>query len=121
MRDEKLSNYGYTICYQSKVGRKKWLEPSTEIVIQNCGKNSLPVAVIPIAFVSEHSETLVELDIEYKEVADDYNVPIYSRVPTLSLNEHFISCLANVCLHKKCTMKRCPNSYKRCFKSLCPQ
>ena len=52
--------------------------------------------VVPIAFVSEHSETLVELDIEYREVADHAGVPAYHRVPTVGTAPAFISALAEV-------------------------
>ena len=59
----------HTICYQSKVGPLKWIGPSTEDEIIKASKNKETIVLIPIAFVSEHSETLVELDIEYKYIA----------------------------------------------------
>jgi ferrochelatase len=53
--------------------------------------------VVPIAFVSEHSETLVELDIEYGKLAKEHGVPHYARVPALGENAQFISSLASIC------------------------
>ena len=67
---EKLNiNIKYIVCYQSKVGPLKWIEPSTENIIIKKSKLKKNIIIIPVAFVSEHSETLVELDIEYKELA----------------------------------------------------
>ncbi len=85
----------YQICYQSKVGPMKWIGPSTEDLIEEYGKEGRGLIIVPIAFVSEHSETTVELDIEYKEIADKYKIS-YNRVPTLSVNDKFIESLANI-------------------------
>ena len=60
----------------------KWIEPSTDAEITRAGLDKTAILVVPIAFVSEHSETLVELDIEYKELAHRDGVPGYFRVPT---------------------------------------
>ena len=68
---------------------------------------------MPIAFVSEHSETLVELDIEYKELAKDFKVPEYHRVPTLSTNKMFIASLAKLCKEDKNT-RICPKGLNCC-------
>lgn len=84
----------YKICYQSKVGPLKWLEPNAEDEIKLAGKQNRDVMIIPIAFVSEHVETLVELDIEYKEIAVSNNID-YIRVPTLSIDSLFIESLAD--------------------------
>ena len=56
----------------------------------------MPVVVVPIAFVSEHSETLVELDIEYRELAEKNGVPAYHRVPTVDVSGAFIAGLARL-------------------------
>jgi ferrochelatase len=92
-----IKNLDWKICYQSKVGRLKWLEPSTEHEISRAGAKKKSLIIVPIAFVSEHSETLVELDIEYKKLADESGVKQYLRVPTLSTDELFIDCLADIC------------------------
>ena len=63
------------------------------------GREAVPIVIVPIAFVSEHSETLVELDIEYKELAEDYRVPGYYRVPTLNTHNGYISSLRSLVLN----------------------
>ncbi|MCU0323588.1 MAG: ferrochelatase [Chitinophagaceae bacterium] len=82
--------FDYIITYQSKVGPLNWLEPATDQAIKNAAEENLNIIIVPVAFVSEHSETLVELDLEYKEIAKEHNVGYY-RAPTLSINEYFIS------------------------------
>ncbi len=59
----------WQVCYQSRATPQKWLEPSTEEAIERAAQDKVAVLVVPIAFVSEHSETLVELDVEYRELA----------------------------------------------------
>jgi len=86
----------WSICYQSRATPQKWIEPSTEHEIERAGKDGVGVVVVPIAFVSEHSETLVELDIEYRVLAEKAGVPRYVRVPTQSIDPGFIGALANV-------------------------
>ena len=82
------------VCYQSKVGRLEWLGPATDAEIRRAGSDRVGLIVVPIAFVSEHSETLVELDIEYRHVADEAGVPRYVRVPTVGTAPGFIEGLA---------------------------
>lgn len=88
----------YHECYQSKVGPKKWLTPSTEHLIKELSKQDENIIVVPIAFVSEHSETLVELDIEYKQIAKDFGAKSYHRIPAPSTNTDFIQSLAQLIL-----------------------
>ena len=76
----------------------KWIGPATPDEITRAGRDGVPVVLVPIAFVSEHSETLVELDIEYAELAYESGVDHYYRVPTLSNHAHFIAALADICL-----------------------
>ena len=64
-----IKNLDWTLSYQSRVGPLKWIGPSTEDVIIESSKLGKHIVLVPVAFVSEHSETLVELDIEYKELA----------------------------------------------------
>jgi ferrochelatase len=85
-----------TICYQSRVGRLEWLEPATDAEIRRAGAEKRGLIVVPIAFVSEHSETLVELDIEYGHLAKQNGVPHYVRVPTVSTAPSYIAGLANL-------------------------
>lgn len=91
-----IKNLDYKICYQSKVGPMKWLGPNTEEEIKLAGKQKKNLVIIPVAFVSEHSETLVELDIEYKEVAEHSEVHDYIRIPALGLSDYYIKSLANM-------------------------
>jgi len=84
------------ICYQSRVGPLKWIGPSTDGEIYRAGGQGKNLVVVPVAFVSEHSETLVELDIEYKKLAMESGVKKYLRVPTLDTAPDFISCLADL-------------------------
>jgi ferrochelatase len=86
----------HQICYQSRVGPLEWIGPDTEDEIKKAGAEQQPLLVIPVAFVSEHSETLVELDIEYGALAKDVGVPRYERVPTVTLEAAFIEGLANL-------------------------
>ena len=86
----------WVVCYQSRVGPLQWIGPSTEAELQRAGQDRVPVVVVPIAFVSEHSETLVELDIEYRHRAEGWGVPAYVRVPALGTAPEFIAGLANL-------------------------
>lgn len=86
----------WAICYQSRVGPAKWIGPSTEQELERAGRDGVPVVVIPVAFVSEHSETLVELDIEYRHLAEKLDIPAYFRVPAVSSHPEFIKGLAEL-------------------------
>jgi ferrochelatase len=84
----------WRICYQSRVGPLKWIGPSTDAEIRVAGIDRVPVVVVPIAFVSEHAETLVELDQEYRRLAEECMVPFYLRVPTVGTAPSFVGALA---------------------------
>ena len=84
------------VCYQSRVGPLEWLRPYTEDEIREAGENGLALVVVPVAFVSEHSETLVDLDIEYRELAESAGVPAYIRAPTVDTDSAFIAGLADL-------------------------
>ena len=86
----------WVVCYQSRVGPLEWIGPSTGDEIGRAGADGVPVVVVPIAFVSEHSETLVELDIEYRELAAANAVPAYVRVPALGTEAGFIRALGDL-------------------------
>lgn len=81
-------------CYQSRVGPLKWIGPSTEEEIERAGHDKAGVIVSPIAFVTEHVETLVELDIEYAQLAASLAVPFYLRAPAPGVAPRFIDALA---------------------------
>jgi ferrochelatase len=84
----------WQICYQSRVGKLEWLRPYTEDVLRQAGTEKRAIVMVPIAFTSEHSETLVELDIEYRELATECGVPRYVRVGTVRADGAFIAGLA---------------------------
>jgi ferrochelatase len=86
----------HVVCYQSRATPQKWLDPSTEVVIEEAARDRVAVLVVPIAFVSEHSETLVELDVEYKELAEKLGVPGYFRAPAQNSDAGFIDALADL-------------------------
>ena len=85
----------WTVCYQSRVGPLKWIGPSTDEEIRRAGAEGKGVMITPIAFVSEHVETLVELDHEYAELARDVGAAPYVRVPALGAAPEFIDGLAS--------------------------
>ena len=91
-----MPDLDWVVCYQSRVGPLEWIEPSIDDELSRAGKDGVPVIVVPIAFVSEHSETLVELDIEYRDIAHELNVPAYRRVPALGCQEDFINGLGRL-------------------------
>ena len=118
-----IKDLDWILSYQSRVGPLKWIGPSTEDVIVENSKIGKKIALVPIAFVSEHSETLVELDIEYKELADKNGCVEYVRIPALGVNVNFISSLSNLVINKednKLTENlyppkiQCPSNFKKC-------
>ncbi|HEX6840547.1 MAG TPA: ferrochelatase [Stellaceae bacterium] len=107
------------VCYQSRVGPLAWIGPSTDAEIRRAGGDGVGVIVVPIAFVSEHSETLVELDIEYRHLAAGVGVPRYVRVPTAGIAPAFIAGLAGLvrCARRRADAAPRPADGRR----LCPQ
>jgi protoporphyrin/coproporphyrin ferrochelatase len=91
-----IADLDWSICYQSRVGPMEWIGPSTEAELERAGRDQVPVVVVPVAFVSEHSETLVELDIEYRHRADELGIPAYVRVPALGCHPDFVAGLAKL-------------------------
>ncbi len=94
-----LPGLDHVVCYQSRVTPQKWIGPSTEAEIERAAHDKVAVLVCPIAFVSDHSETLVELDMEYREVAHKAGVPGYFRVPAQNSDPGFIAALAGLVRH----------------------
>jgi protoporphyrin/coproporphyrin ferrochelatase len=86
----------HVVCYQSRATPQKWISPSTDEAIAEAAKDGVAVVVVPIAFVSEHIETLVELDIDYRELAEKLHLPGYFRVPTPNSDPDFIRALAAI-------------------------
>jgi ferrochelatase len=110
-------------CYQSRVTPQKWIGPSTEAELERAAHDKVAVLVCPIAFVSEHSETLVELDVEYREEAERLGVPGYFRVPAQNSDPGFIAALRDLVRHTRaepralCSFaggRQCPRPFGGC-------
>lgn len=118
-----IKDLDWILSYQSRVGPLKWIGPSTEDIIVKNSKLGKHIVLVPIAFVSEHSETLVELDIEYKELADKNGCKNYSRVPALGINKNYIKSMTDLIINKQDynfngelypPRVQCPNQFKKC-------
>ena len=96
--NRKLGNASPSLlCFQSKVGPVKWLGPPINEIIQKLGRQGVPkVLAVPISFVSDHIETLQEIDIMYKRLAEESGIKEFQRVASLNLNPKFIEALAEV-------------------------
>lgn len=86
----------WKVSYQSRVGPMEWIGPYTDDEIKKAGSEKKGLVILPIAFVSEHSETLVELDMEYYHLAKQAGVTAYVRVPALGSHPVFIKGLASL-------------------------
>jgi protoporphyrin/coproporphyrin ferrochelatase len=87
----------HTLAYQSRVGPVEWLQPYTEDALKELGaKGVKDLVVVPISFVSEHIETLQEIDIEYREVAEEAGIHNFRRVPAPNTHPVFIRALADL-------------------------
>jgi ferrochelatase len=112
--------WDWQVCYQSRVGPMKWIGPSTVEAIEAAGRERLGVIVDPIAFVSDHVETLVELDRDYAEVAHRVGAAPYLRVPALGTQPAFIDGLARLVGRALARDgvhpggRTCPGDYPRC-------
>ncbi|HVZ02739.1 MAG TPA: ferrochelatase [Dongiaceae bacterium] len=91
-----LSEEEWVTAFQSRVGPLEWVGPSTDQMIEEAASAGKAVVVVPVAFVSEHSETLVELDIEYRHRAELHQAAAYERAPTVSAAPEFIAGLARL-------------------------
>ena len=118
-----INDLDWILSYQSRVGPLKWIGPSTEDIIVENSKIGKKIVLVPIAFVSEHSETLVELDIEYRELAVKNGCKNYLRVPALGTNDNYIKAMSNLIIKKQnyfYTEKlyppkiQCPKKFKKC-------
>jgi protoporphyrin/coproporphyrin ferrochelatase len=121
-----IEGLDWRICYQSRVGPQKWIEPYTEVEVARAAAERRPVVLSPIAFVSEHIETLVEMDHDYAEVARQAGGSVYLRVPALSAHPEFIGGLAAIVRRELRAApgrpgpvsnegaRLCPSGYGRC-------
>jgi len=115
-----IKNLDWRVCYQSRVGPLDWIGPATDDEVKRAGAEGKAVIVAPIAFVSEHSETLVELDMDYAELATASGVPDYLRVPTVGVQPSFIAALAELVSSAREGVassegaRLCPAKYGKC-------
>lgn len=122
--DKKSKKLDWRICYQSKVGPMKWIGPSLDEELEAAAKDKKSVVIFPHAFTQEHVETLVELDIEYKEMADELGIEGYYRAKTVSDHPSYIEGLKSMIiehLNKKGVLGKdskgkpcCPESFSQC-------
>jgi ferrochelatase len=112
--------WDWQICYQSRVGPLKWIGPSTAEAIVGAARGGLGVLIDPVAFVSEHIETLVELDQDYAELAREAKAPAYLRAPAVGVLPSFINGMADAI--ERAVGERtigpdgvaCPRGFSRC-------
>jgi ferrochelatase len=104
----------WRICYQSRVGRLEWLKPSTETAIREAARDGKGVLISPIAFVSEHVETLVELDHEYAELAKKLGLAPYLRARTPGVGAPFVADLARAAVEALARDGVAPHGPWRC-------
>jgi ferrochelatase len=124
----KIKDLDWSICSQSKVGPLKWIGPSLDESLEKAATDKKAVIIYPHAFTQEHVETLVELDIEYHEMAEELGIEGYYRASTVSENPDFIKGLAG--LVKKHVKKDgifaedftapCPEHFERCCMRAAP-
>jgi protoporphyrin/coproporphyrin ferrochelatase len=91
-----------TLCYQSRVGPLEWLKPYTaDMIREKAASGCRQMLVYPIAFVSDHSETLYELGMEYAELAHEAGIAHYRVVPALNAHPLLIRALADLVLRPR--------------------
>lgn len=120
-----IAGLDWVICYQSRVGPKKWIGPSTGDALRAAAADKVPVIIYPHAFVSEHVETLVEIEIEYRHMAEEWGVPYFMRVPTVGTQPAFIEGLAALVrknisaagIVSETGKRLCPQEWRRCCMS----
>jgi len=87
----------HVLCFQSRVGPLKWLEPSTTATLERLGREGVKrVLIVPLAFVTEHVETLHEINIEARELAEHAGVVQFRMMPAVGTHPQFIACLADL-------------------------
>lgn len=104
----------WRVTWQSRATPEKWLQPDTEAEVEAAASEGLALVLAPIAFVSEHSETLVELDIEYHAVAERTGAAAWERVGTPRTAPSYIEGLAALVLDRRPQARLCPASCTAC-------
>ena len=94
---ERLGTRKHVLAFQSRLGPVKWLAPNLQDALKDLAqKEAPPVVVVPVSFVSDHIETLYELDIQHREIARDLGISTYVRAPALNTRPDFIRALADM-------------------------
>jgi ferrochelatase len=94
---ERLEGHEHQIAFQSRLGPVKWLQPSLPDKLRELSvKGAPPLVVVPVSFVSDHIETLYELDIQHREMAMELGFTVYERAPALNTRPDFIAALAEL-------------------------
>ena len=117
-----IPNLDWVVCYQSRVGRQKWIGPSTEEELERAADQQIPVIIYPHSFTQEHVETLVELDMEYRHMAEEAGIAGYYRAATVSTHPAFIEGLAKLVqdhlgrtgVAAESGRQICPAGFERC-------
>lgn len=109
-----INNVDYQICYQSRVGPLKWIGPATDDEIKRAALEDKNIILVPISFVSEHSETLYELDLQYGALAQECGVKDYIRVPALGTSPEFIKSLKELVLKGASPLAECQKNFSAC-------
>lgn len=94
---DRVGDHGWDIAYQSRSGPVKWMEPGTEEMIHQlaaAGQRSL--LMVPVSFVSDHIETLQEIDMEYRDMAAVCDFHHFHRAPSLNDNNDFLDAMASL-------------------------
>ena len=121
-RDARWADLDVVVCYQSRVGPVAWIGPTTESEVGRAGRDGRAVVLAPIAFVSEHLETVVELDDELKNFAAENGVKHYDRVAAIGTSATFIDSLLELADAARSRShicsdggeRVCPTHFKKC-------
>ena len=114
------TGWDWRLCYQSRVGPMEWLGPSTPEAIREAAADGMGVLIDPVSFVSEHVETLIELDRDYAALAREAGVTCYLRAPAVGVRPSFIEGLAAAVVKRLAQSGAgpdgvaCADSYGRC-------
>lgn len=101
---QQLGHPDHCLCYQGRVGPLKWIKPFVDDEIRRAGQDGKSVIVVPVSFVSEHSETLIELDVDYYELANNVGVTDYVRIAAIGCHPDFIEALSRTVMEKTTEM-----------------
>jgi protoporphyrin/coproporphyrin ferrochelatase len=94
---ERFKDLPYHLAFQSRAGPVKWLEPSTDGMLRHLADHDVKnLLIVPLSFVSDHIETLYEIDQEYGQLAHELGYSACRRSPSLNTTPAFIDCLVDL-------------------------